>query len=133
MQSEVLQQLTRIGNQFGSYQTAFTILVPLKKNVNFPFFPQKFPELLPLYNMYFLNVYNVFSPLIYFCQQLYFFCLQILRIDVEQKCMLHESLDVKVAEPGDKYVSGVIVVIHVILRQITYWSMATNAKWWGKF
>lgn len=30
--------------------------------------------------------------------------------------MLHESLDVKVAEPGDKYVSGVIVVIHVILR-----------------
>lgn len=31
MQSEVLQQLTRIGNQFGSYQTAFTILVPLKK------------------------------------------------------------------------------------------------------
>lgn len=31
--------------------------------------------------------------------------------------MLHESLDVKVAEPGDyNYVSGVIVVIHVILR-----------------
>lgn len=42
-----------------------------------------------------------------------FFCLYMyMRIDVEQK---NESPDVKVAEPGDKYVFGVKVVLHINL------------------